>query len=133
MQAVAAGQVDSMMLPVGGANSLALDNRARILALAHPQRIDLTPGVPTLSELGVPLATGLWLALYAPVRTPAPALARLNAAVREGLRHPQTLEVFRQQAGVPEPSTPEELAAFVRSEREQWAQLVREKNIRVEA
>jgi tripartite-type tricarboxylate transporter receptor subunit TctC len=133
MQAVAAGQVDSMMLPVGGANSLASDGRARILALAHYQRIDLTPNVPTLTELGVPLATGLWLALYAPVRTPAPALARLNEAVRQALTHPQTLEVFRQQAGLPEPSTPQELAEFARREREQWGQLVREKGIRVEA
>ncbi len=131
MQAVAAGQVDSMMLPVGGAESLARDNRARILALAHPSRIDLTPGVPTLSELGVPLSTGLWLALYAPARTPAPVIARLNEAVRTAMTNEQTLAVFRQQAGSPEPSTPEELTAFVRSEREQWGQLVREKGIRV--
>lgn len=132
MQAIAAGQVDSMMLPVGGANSLAVDGRARIIALAHPSRIELTPNVPTLTELGVPLTTGLWLALYAPARTPAPILARLNQAVREGARHQQTLEVFRQQAGVPEPSTPEELAAFARGEREQWARIVREAGITVE-
>lgn len=131
MQAVAAGQVDSMMLPVGGAESLARDNRARIIALAYPRRIDLTPGVPTLTELGVPLTTGLWLALYAPARTPAPIVARLNEALRQGMQHEQTLAVFRQQAGVPEPSTPEELAAFARREREQWAQLVREKGITV--
>lgn len=121
-----------MMLPVGGAESLARDNRARIIALAHPTRIELTPNVPTLTELGVPLTTGLWLALYAPARTPAPILARLNQAVREGCRHPQTMEVFRQQAGQPEPSTPEELAAFARSEREQWGNLAREKGITVE-
>ncbi len=133
MQAVAAAQVDSMMLPVGGANSLAVDNRARIIALAHPGRIELTPNVPTLTELGVPLSTGLWLALYAPARTPPAVVARLNAAVRDGVRHQQTLDVFRQQAGVPEPSTPEELAAFARAEREQWGRLVREKNIRVDA
>jgi tripartite-type tricarboxylate transporter receptor subunit TctC len=126
MQAVAAGQVDSMMLPVGGADSLARDGRARIIALAHAQRIGLTPGVPTLTELGVPLATGLWLALYAPARTPAPVIARLNAAVREGMRHEQTLSVFRQQAGEPEPSTPEELAEFARAERAQWAKVVQD-------
>jgi tripartite-type tricarboxylate transporter receptor subunit TctC len=133
MQAVAAGQVDSMMLPVGGANSLAVDNRARIIALAYPRRIELTPDVPTLTEVGVPLTTGLWLALYAPARTPPAVIARLNEAVREGMRNEQTLAVFRQQAGVPEPSTPEELAAFARAEREQWGQLVREKGIRVAA
>jgi tripartite-type tricarboxylate transporter receptor subunit TctC len=133
MQAIAAGQVDSMMLPVGGAESLARDNRARIIALAHPSRIELTPNVPTLSELGVPLATGLWLALFAPARTPAPILARLNQAVHEASRHPQTLEVFRQQAGVPEPGTPEALAEFARAERAQWARVVREADIRVDA
>ncbi len=133
MQAVAAGQVDSMMLPVGGAESLARDNRARIIGLAHANRIDLTPGVPTLAELGVPLSTGLWLALYAPARTPPAVIARLNEAVRQGMRHETTQSVFRQQAGVAEPSTPEELAAFARAERAQWAQLVREQNIRVEA
>jgi tripartite-type tricarboxylate transporter receptor subunit TctC len=133
MQAVASGQVDSMMLPVGGAQSLAVDNRARIVALAHPQRIELTPGVPTLSELGVPLATGLWLALFAPARTPPAVIARLNEAVREGMKNEQTLAVFRQQAGAPEPSTPQELAEFARAERAQWARIVREANITVQS
>ena len=133
MQAVAAGQVDSMMLPVGGAESLARDNRARIVALAYSRRIELTPNVPTLTELGVPLTTGLWLALYAPARTPAPVIARLNQAVREGMNNETTLNVLRQQAGVPEPSTPQELADFARREREQWARVVREANITVES
>jgi tripartite-type tricarboxylate transporter receptor subunit TctC len=132
MQAVASAQVDSMMLPVGGAESLARDNRARIIAIAHPNRIELTPNVPTLNELGVPLATGLWLALYAPARTPAPVVTRLNEAVRVGMRNEQTISVFRQQAGVGEPSSPEQLADFARIERVQWAQLVREKGITVE-
>ncbi len=132
MQAVAAAQVDSMMLPIGGAESLARDARARVIALAHPSRIELTPNIPTLTELGVPLATGLWLALYAPARTPANVIARLNEAVRQGLTHEPTLAVFRQQAGAPEPSTPAQLAEFARAERVQWAQLVREKGIVVE-
>ncbi len=133
MQAVAAGQVDSMMLPIGGANSLAVDNRARIIAVAYPRRVELTPNVPTLTELGIPLATGLWLALFAPSRTPAPIVARLNQAMHEAARNATTLEVFRQQSGVPEPSTPEALASFVRAERERWATTVREADIRVEA
>lgn len=133
MQAVAGGQVDSMALPIGGAESLARDNRARIVALAHPHRVDLTPNVPTLTELGVPLATGLWLALFAPSRTPPAILARLNEAVREGLRHETMQGVLRQQAGQAEPSTPQELAEFVRLEREQWGRVVREAAIRVDA
>ena len=132
MQAVAGGQVDSMMLPVGGAESLARDARARIIALAHPNRIELTPNVPTLTELGVPLATGLWLALYAPARTPGHIVARLNEAVRQGMTNTQTLAVFSQQAGAPEHSTPQALAEFARAERVQWGNLAREKGIVVE-
>ena len=87
--------------------------------------------MPTLTELGVPLATGLWLALYAPARTPPAAIARLNEAVRQGMQNETTLGVFRQQAGAPEPSTPQELADFARREREQWGRVVREANITV--
>lgn len=99
MQAVAAGQVASMMRPVGRAESLARDNRARIIALAQPNRIDRT--------LGVPLSTGLWLALHAPARTMPTIIARLKEALRTGMRHGTTQAVFRQPAGVAEASTRE--------------------------
>lgn len=107
-------------------------SRGMAIGLGHPSRIELTPNVPTLSELGVPLATGLWLALYAPARTPQHILARLNEAVRQGMANEQTLAVFRQQAGAPEHSTPAALAEFVRGERTQWGNLAREKGIVVE-
>jgi tripartite-type tricarboxylate transporter receptor subunit TctC len=132
MQAVASGQVDAMVLPVGGAEQLARDGRARIVAVAAPQRVELVPNAPTLTELGVPLSTGLWLALYAPARTPEPVVARLNAAVREAVRNEALVAAFRNQAAVPEPSTPEELAAFQRRERAQWAEVVRNAKIVVE-
>ena len=90
MQAVAAGPVASMMRPVGGAESLARDNRARIIALAQPNRID---------------------------RTPPAIIARLKEALRIGMRHGTTQAVCRQQAGVAEPSTRDELATFARA---QW-------------
>jgi len=132
MQALAAGQVDAMMLPVGGGEALAKDGRARIVAVAAPARLDLVPNVPTLTELGVPLVTGLWLGLYAPARTPAPVIARLNQAVRDAARNEALLATFRQQATVPEPSTPDELSALQRRERAQWADVVRQAKILVE-
>lgn len=132
MQAVAAGTVDAMVLPVGGAESLSRDGRVRILALLAPERIPLVPNVPTLRELGVDFASGLWLALYVPAGTPPANVARLNAALREAMRDEQLIATFANQAAVPEPSTPEELAAFTASEREVWGQVVRAANIVVE-
>ena len=132
MLAVAAGQVDAMVLPVGGAESLARDARARILGVAAAERLELVPNVPTLTELGVPLSTGLWLALYAPRGTPPATVAQLNEAFREGSRNEQLVAAFRNQATVPEPSTPEQLAEFARAERSQWGAVVRERKIVVE-
>lgn len=132
MQAVAAGNVDAMVLPAGGAESLARDGRTRILAVLAPERLPLIPNVPTLKELGMDFTSGLWLALYVPAGTPPAAIATLNAAVRRAMEDEQLIATFRNQAAVPEPSTPEQLASFTTAEREAWGAVVRAANIVVE-
>lgn len=125
LQAVVAGQVDCSALPVGGVAQMAHAGRVRAVAVLARQRVALLPEVPTLLELGGELDAGLWLALYVPAGTPAPIVARLNAASHEAMRTPAFIETLRQQGAVPEPSTPEELAALGRRERAAWAQVVR--------
>jgi tripartite-type tricarboxylate transporter receptor subunit TctC len=70
-QALAAGQVDSMVLPVGAAEALGRDGVVRVLATLSPRRLALLPNVPTLQEQGVELSIGIFQALFAPARTPA--------------------------------------------------------------
>jgi tripartite-type tricarboxylate transporter receptor subunit TctC len=131
-QALAAGQVDSMVLPVGAAEALGRDGVVRVLATLSPQRLALLPDVPTLQEQGVELSIGIFQALFAPARTPAPIVARLNQAVTQALQTPAMLEVLRGQAALPEPTTPQELAALVREEQEAWGRVVRLGNIRLD-
>ncbi len=117
-QALAAGQVDSMVMPAGAAEALARDGTIRILATLSPQRLGLLPGIPTLQEQGVPLAVSIFQALFAPARTPAPVLARLHEAMMASLKAPGMLKVLRAQAALPDPMPPEGLAALVRQEQE---------------
>jgi tripartite-type tricarboxylate transporter receptor subunit TctC len=131
-QALAAGQVDSMVLPVGAAEALGRDGVVRVLATLSPQRLALLPDVPTLQEQGVELAIGIFQALFAPARTPAPIVARLNQAVTQAMQAPAMLEVLRGQAALPEPTTPQGLAALVREEQEAWGRVVRLGNIRLD-
>ncbi|MBC7430495.1 MAG: tripartite tricarboxylate transporter substrate binding protein [Rubritepida sp.] len=128
MQAILAGQVDCFPLPAGGAESLTRDGRTRAVAVLAPAEVQLFPGVPTVKSFGAPLDSGLWKAIYAPARTPAPIIAQLNAAIRKAMTSPQFIEVFRQQGAVPEPSTPEYLAEFQRTERVAWGEVVRSSN-----
>jgi tripartite-type tricarboxylate transporter receptor subunit TctC len=74
--------------------------------------------------LGGTLDAGLWKAIYAPARTPAPIIARLNQAVHEAMRQPQFIEVLRMQGAVPEPTTPEALAELQRRDRIAWGEVV---------
>lgn len=131
-QALAAGQVDSMVLPAGAAEALSRDGRVRVLATLSAERLALLPNVPTLQEQGVPLTTSIFQAVFVPARTPAAVVARLNQAVSQGLQAPGMLEILRGQAALPDHTTPEGLIALVREEQEAWGRIVRSANIRLD-
>lgn len=132
IQAVLASQVDVMVLPAGAAAAMARNGGIRVLAVASPARQPMMPDVPTLTELGLPLELSLWQAVYVPARTPAPIIAQLNTALREAMQAPGFVAMLRGQAGMPEPSSPEELTAFERRERAAWGAVVRELNISID-
>ena len=131
-QALAAGQVDSMVLPAGAAEALARDNVVRVLAVLSPQRLALLPTVPTLGEQGVDLTVSIFQGLFAPARTPAAVVAKLNQAVLAALQAPMMLDVLRAQAALADPQTPEQLAALVLKEQDAWGRVVRAGNIRLD-
>ena len=131
-QALAAGQVDAMILPAGAAEALSRDGTVRILAVLSPQRLALLPNVPTLPEQGVTLSVSIIQAVFAPARTPAETVAQLNKAVVDSLARPGMLDILRAQAALPDPQTPAELAALVLREQEAWGRVVRAGNIHLD-
>lgn len=131
-QALAATQVDAMVMPAGAAEALSRDGRVRVLATLAPERLALLPQVPTLQEQGVALTTSIIQGVFAPGRTPAPVVLRLNEAVQAALRAPGMLEILRAQAALPEPTSPEALATLVAQEQEAWGRVVRAQGIRLD-
>jgi len=73
-----------------------------------------------------------WFALYAPAATPANVLARLHSDIVRLLRDPQTQSRLAGQGAEPATSSPEELAAFTRSEAAKWASAVKASGARVD-
>ncbi|MFO0203453.1 MAG: Bug family tripartite tricarboxylate transporter substrate binding protein, partial [Alphaproteobacteria bacterium] len=128
LQAIMASQLDCMALPAGGAESLTRDGRTRAVAVIAQRPLEIIPGAPMVKDMGVDLTSGLWKAIYAPERTPPAIVDRLTAAVREAMRAPSFIEVVRQQGATPEPTTPDQLAALQRSERQAWGDVVRATN-----
>jgi len=100
-------------------------NRVRALAVTGAKRSPLLPELPTIGETLPGYAASGWYGLVAPAATPRDALARLNAAAVQALRAPDVASRLAAQGAEPVGSSAGEFAAFIRSEIDKWANLVR--------
>ena len=101
--------------------------RLRCLAVATAARSPLMPDVPTSAEAGLPdYRAYSWFGLFAPAGTPAPIVARMNGAVREAVLDPANRQRLEEQDLPPiVEGSPQQFAAFLRSELATWVPVVR--------
>ncbi|MGK7866847.1 Bug family tripartite tricarboxylate transporter substrate binding protein [Falsiroseomonas sp. E2-1-a20] len=105
----------------------------RALAAVSDQRIGELPDVPTFAEQGVQgMAIDSWFGFMAPARTPAPAIAALNAAFNQALADPRVRARLTELAVAPLGGTPESMGTHVRGEVARWADVVRRQGIRAQ-
>ena len=102
-------------------------------AVTSPQRLPTLPDVPTASEAGLAGydSTG-WFGVVAPAGTPAAVVARLNAEITAALNDPQVQTSMRNLGVEPAPGKPEAFEAYIRSETQKWAKVIRQANIRLD-
>ncbi|MDB5414540.1 MAG: Tripartite-type tricarboxylate transporter, receptor component TctC [Rubritepida sp.] len=126
MPELLAGRVDFAFTTALNAIPQADAGFLRVLAVPNGHRVALLPDVPTVAESGLPDFDGMdWAAVLGPRGLPAPIQARLNAAFRAVLTDPAMVQAMAARRLVVEPSTPEELAAFLRTETARWAPVIR--------
>jgi tripartite-type tricarboxylate transporter receptor subunit TctC len=130
--ALIASQVDVMFLNAGPAEASARDGKARILGVGATTRIPLLPMVPTMAELGMSVEAANWFGLLGPAGLPPAIATRMAEISAEAVSSPQVQEVFRVQAALPVKGTPEEMRRFIAADRERWASVVKDLNIRLE-
>ena len=86
-----------------------------------------------MGESGVPGYDVItWYILLAPARTPKDVIARLHAAATKALDDPEVKRRFAATDFEPTGSTPEQCGAFMASEIEKWAKVIRESGISTE-
>jgi tripartite-type tricarboxylate transporter receptor subunit TctC len=127
-----AGNVQVMLDQLPSALPMIQGGRVRALAVTGPRRSRLLPDLPTMAELGLPQAEATsWGAVMVPAGTPAPAIARLNAVIRDALAEPGVQQRLAAAGADAVVSTPAELAGIMRSETEKWGRVVREARVTV--
>lgn len=110
--------------------------RVRALAVTSTERHPLLPDVPAMRETMPELANfdvSTWFALFAPAGLPAEILASLNAETNAYLDLPETRTRFTELGGAPFRVSPEQMAAFVRSEIAKWAEVIRREGLQLDA
>ena len=91
------------------------------------------PEFPTIAESGLPgFEASAWDGIFVPAGTPAPIVARLNAAIRETVEDPQIAEALKARGAQPMPNSPEAFARHVADSSEKWARAVRASGAKID-
>ncbi len=107
--------------------------KLRALAVGAPQRLDALPEVPTFAELGYANANlASTFGVFAPAKTPAAIVSRLNAEINRALRAPDLRERLATSDNVPTGGTAAQFAQQIRAEYDANAAIVRAAGIRAE-
>ncbi len=103
------------------------------VAVAATKRLAQIPNVPTMVEAGLPdFEVSSWNGVLAPAKTPPEIIARLNQALVRILATQDVKERFAAQAAEPVGSTPEQFRAYILSEIDKWAQVVKASGAKID-
>ncbi|MBR0660494.1 Bug family tripartite tricarboxylate transporter substrate binding protein [Neoroseomonas oryzicola] len=103
------------------------------LANVASRRAPILPDVPTVREQGFPsLELEGWNGFFAPARTPAPVMARLNREIAAAARHPDFVKRCEEVGAEPVGSDADSFGVMVRAQSAKIAELVASVNLRPE-
>jgi tripartite-type tricarboxylate transporter receptor subunit TctC len=133
VQDVIGGQVPFMFADSASAYPHILAGKLRAIGVASPKRVAGFDTVPTLQEQGVKdFEAYAWQGLVVPAATPPQAIATLNKALVSALQSTAVKARFQTLGLEAIPSSPAEMAAYARSEREKWGKVIRANDIRLD-
>jgi tripartite-type tricarboxylate transporter receptor subunit TctC len=107
--------------------------KLRALAVGNAQRMPALPEFATLAESGVPGYEAFsWAGLIAPAGTPREPVTRLNREMAQILGQKEIVEQLAKDGALATPDTPEQFAAYIKSELGKWAAIVKLAQIKPE-
>jgi tripartite-type tricarboxylate transporter receptor subunit TctC len=127
-----AGQVSVMAPNLLTALPHVKAGKLRALAVTSARRTVALPEVPTIAETLPGYESAQWYGVLAPAGTPREIVARLHAEIVRALKHTEVQGRLAADGADPVGSTPEEFAAFIKSEIDKWARVARAAGIQPE-
>mgnify|MGYP001156543537 FL=1 len=119
---------DGLMVPAPHIKS----GKLKALALASLKRFPSLPDVPAIAEYYPGFDAATWYCVVAPTGTPREIVTRLNAEIQKYTGDPAIRERLIAQGAIVEGGTPEQLAAYLKSETERWGQVIRRAKLKLD-
>ncbi|HEY8242131.1 MAG TPA: tripartite tricarboxylate transporter substrate binding protein [Casimicrobiaceae bacterium] len=129
MTDVIGGQVQLAIVSMPAALQFVKAGRVKALAVASAKRSASAPEVPTIAEGGLDVVVESWYGVLVPAKTPAPIVARLNAAMVKVLALPDVKEKLFAQGAEAVSNSPVEFEAIIKDELGKWEYVIREAKI----
>ncbi|AWP80091.1 Bug family tripartite tricarboxylate transporter substrate binding protein [Bordetella bronchiseptica] len=127
---VIGGTVDLTFTDLANGLQQARAGKVKVYGVSTPGRFALTPDIPTLNESGAPgFDLTVWFGLMGPAGLPPAVTERLAGALDKALAAPELTQTYTRQGLSVKTQGPAAFGAFVRSEIDKWAGIVKETGI----
>ena len=128
-----AGHVQISFVSVPAVINFVQQGRLRMIAQCGATRFQSIQDVPTMQESGLPgLVVSSGFHFFGPAGIPRPIVEKLNSALVQALRDPTNRKTLIERGADPVGNSPEEHAAYVKSEIEKWQKVVKTAGIKPE-
>lgn len=125
-----AGQVQVLISVIPAVLPTIKSGRLRTLGVTSAKRTALVPDIPAIAETVPGYEFIGWYSLFAPAKTPAAIIDKLNAEIVKALKTPEFSDRFTALGAEPSPSTPQELAGYLRVQTEKMRKAVQDSGAR---
>ena len=127
------GQITTYFSSIPPAVSLIKAGRLKALGVTSLKRATALPDIPSIAEGGVPGYDAVnWYGLAYPAGTPQAIVAKMHEDTVKILRLPEVRDRFSSEAGEVVGNTPEQFAAFIKTEAVKWGKVIRDSGARVD-
>ena len=131
---VLGGQIEMIATTILSSQPMILSGKLRALAVTSAKRSGTLPGVATVAESGVAgFEATSWLMLLGPAKMPRAVVARLHQETARFIEQSDVRKRVAADGGEPVGSSPEQAAAYLKSQVERWGQVIRAAGVQPEA
>jgi len=128
-----AGQVQLASMGTPVALPHVQSGKLRAIAVTGAARSSLLPGVPTVSEAGLPgFDVTSWYGVFGPAGLPAGIVAKLNSEIGSAVTSPDVKERLAALGAEPSVKSPDQFGRYVREEITKWAKVVKDSGAKAE-